>query len=73
MLDFDGINGIVGTAEMIELGERYDLHPCSPDGAKRNPGKVVQQDAESQCAAPGAPDYASLHPGYDFGLNRPKA
>jgi 2-methylisocitrate lyase-like PEP mutase family enzyme len=29
MLDFDGINGIVGTAEMIELGRQYDL-PASP-------------------------------------------
>jgi 2-methylisocitrate lyase-like PEP mutase family enzyme len=29
MLDFEGINGVVGTAEMIELGKRYDLsvHP----------------------------------------------
>jgi 2-methylisocitrate lyase-like PEP mutase family enzyme len=25
MLDFEGINRIVGTAEMIELGKRYDL------------------------------------------------
>jgi 2-methylisocitrate lyase-like PEP mutase family enzyme len=26
MLDFEGINRIVGTAEMIELGDRYDLY-----------------------------------------------
>jgi 2-methylisocitrate lyase-like PEP mutase family enzyme len=29
MLDFDGINRIVGTAEMIELGKRYD-HDLEP-------------------------------------------
>lgn len=30
MLDFEGINGVVGTAEMIELGKRYDpsAHPA---------------------------------------------
>jgi hypothetical protein len=44
MLDFDGINRAVGTAEMIELGRQYDISalPGSPDGAKRNPGTPVQ-------------------------------
>jgi len=31
--------------------------PCSPDGAQRNPGFLLQARA--------APDYAALHPGYE--------
>jgi branched-chain amino acid transport system ATP-binding protein len=36
----------------------------SPDGAKRNPGSSLQQGTDSPRDAGGAPDYASLHPGY---------
>jgi hypothetical protein len=29
MLDFDGINAVVGTADMLELGKRYEP-PAQP-------------------------------------------
>jgi error-prone DNA polymerase len=41
------------------------LEPArSPDGAKRNPGSPLQHGTDSPGDARGAPDYASLHPGY---------
>src|SRR5262249_51860686 len=40
----------------------------SPDGAKRNQGSPPQHGTDSPAPARGAPDYASLHPGYGPGL-----
>ena len=31
MLDFDGLNELIGTPEMIALGERYETPPAPPD------------------------------------------
>src|SRR5882672_430550 len=42
-----------GGAERVKEGKRT----CSPDGAKRNPGKSLP-------ACEMVPDFAALHPGY---------
>jgi hypothetical protein len=38
----------------------------SPDGAKRNPGRHWQQSAPKSRMLALAPNFAALHPGYDF-------
>jgi hypothetical protein len=35
MVDFVGLNEIIGTPEMLELGRRYDPEPDAPPVPKR--------------------------------------
>jgi hypothetical protein len=34
MLDFDGLNALIGTPEMVALGRRYEV-PTAPVGKKQ--------------------------------------
>jgi hypothetical protein len=38
MLDFDGINRLIGTPEMMALGQRYET-PTPPPGQKPGAGR----------------------------------